>query len=501
MTISDELEAKILRYFHVEKWTVGTISRQLNIHRDTVKRVLVQSGNAKVVSVRPSQIDPYLPFIIDTLKKYPNLTASRLYHMVVARGYVGGPDHFRHLIALHRPRITHEAYFRLKTLPGEQAQVDWGNFGYITIGEAKRSLMAFVMVLSYSRKIFLRFYLNQSTANFLDGHEAAFTAWGGVPRVIQYDNLKSAVLERHGDAIHFNPLLLSFAAHYRFEPRPVAIARGNEKGRVERAIRYIRTSFFAARTWKDLEDLNAQAITWCNAQAADRPCPEDPKLSVREVFDQERVKLLPLPENPYPIEEKKVVKVGKTPYVRFDLNDYSVPHNYVCCTLTVIAKANSVTIVDGSKIVAKHKRSYDKGRQVELESHLKELGEHKQRASKSRGQDRLVQAVPISRELLIKAAERSYNLGGIISVLLQLLDSYGATELEIAINEALTREVPHPNAVRLCLERRRENRNQPPPIALKLPDDKRIRDLVVRTHDLGSYDQLKILEKNGENNE
>jgi transposase len=90
-----------------------------------------------------------------------------------------------------------------------------------------------------------------------------------------YDNLKSAVLERQGDAIRFHPTLLAFAAHYRFEPRPVAIARGNEKGRVERAIRYVRDNFFAARTWRDLDDLNAQAEAWCLGQAADRPCPED----------------------------------------------------------------------------------------------------------------------------------------------------------------------------------------------------------------------------------
>lgn len=123
------------------------------------------------------------------------------------------------------------------------------------------------------------------------------------------------------------------------------------------------------------------------------------------------------------------------------------------------------------------------------------MSEYKKRARRARGQDRLVQAVPVSKELLIKAAERSYNLGGIISVLLNLLDSYGAQELEIAINEALSRDVPHPNAIHLCLEKRRENRQELPPISLDLPDDKRVRDLVVRTHDLGSYDHLKTLEE------
>jgi hypothetical protein len=355
------------------------------------------------------------------------------------------------------------------------------------------------MVLSYSRKIFLRFYLNQSTTNFLDGHESAFMTWGGIPRVIQYDNLKSAVLERQGEAIHFNPLLLAFAAHYRYSPQPVAVARGNEKGRVERAIRYIRNNFFIAREWKDLDDLNAQALEWCDGHAADRPCPEDTKLSVRETFKQEQPKLLPLPDNPYPIEEKKIVKVGKTPYVRFDFNDYSIPYNYVRRALTVIAKSDSIAIVDGTQVIATHKRSYDKGKQIESEAHLQELIEYKKRAKRARGQDRLAQAVPISKELLIKAAERSYNLGGIVATLLQLLDSYGAAELEVAIHEALSREVPHPNAIRLCLERRRESRQESPPLALDLPDDKRVRDLVIRAHDLGSYDQLKSWEETDDN--
>jgi transposase len=246
MTISDELKANILRYHHVEKWRVGTISRQLNVHHSTVKRVLSETGVSKhIILVEKSMIDPFISFILDTLDRFPDLTASRLYHMVLERGYPGGQDHFRHLIALYRPRKSAEAYLRLRTLPGEQAQVDWGHFGYMQIGKAKRPLMAFVMVLSYSRKLYLQFFLNQRTENFLRGHEAAFHDFGGVPKVILYDNLKSAVLERLGDAIRFNPQLLDFAAHYRFEPRPVAVCRGNEKGRVERIIRYIRDNFFA----------------------------------------------------------------------------------------------------------------------------------------------------------------------------------------------------------------------------------------------------------------
>ena len=127
MAIDPELEAKILRYFHVEQWRVGTIARQLGLHHATVDRVLSQAGLPKGERPhQPSLIDPFSPFVLETLKQFPRLTASRLYAMVRERGYTGGPDHFRHLIAHHRPRQAPEAYLRLRTLPGEQGQVDWG---------------------------------------------------------------------------------------------------------------------------------------------------------------------------------------------------------------------------------------------------------------------------------------------------------------------------------------------------------------------------------------
>src|SRR5262249_5113273 len=145
------------------------------------------------------------------------------------------------------------------------------------------------------------------------------------------------VLERQGDAIRFHPTLLEFASHYRFDPRPVAIARGNEKGRVERAIKYIRGSFFAGRTFVDLDDLNTQADAWCRGMAADRRCPGDESKTVREVFADGAPRLLGVPDNPYPLYERIPVIARKTPYVRFDLNDYSIPHTHVGRTLTLTA--------------------------------------------------------------------------------------------------------------------------------------------------------------------
>lgn len=491
MTILPELEAQILRYYHVEKWRTGTIAAQLGVHHGTVTRILAQAGLPKIGAPRrASAIDPYLPFIRETLEKFPTLTASRLYAMVKSRGYSGSPDHFRHLIALHRPRPKAEAYLRLRTLPGEQAQVDWGHFGHLEIGRARRALMGFVMVLSWSRMIYLRFFLGAHMENFLRGHVGAFTAWGGVPRTLLYDNLKSAVLERQGQAIRFNPVLLGFAGHHRYEPRPVAVARGNEKGRVERAIRYIRDNFFAGRTFTGLNDLNAQAEAWMTGPAADRRCPEDTTLTVGEAFALETKYLLALPENPYPTDEQVAVKINKTPYARFDLNDYSVPHDYVQRTLTVVSSLQEVRILNGQEVLATHPRSFDKGLQIEIPAHIEALLEHKHQASQHRGTDRLAQAAPQSRDLLIQAADRGEPLGRITVALLHLLDRYGATELQAGIQEALQRGVPHPNAVRLALERRREARALPPPVEISLPRHVQERDTPVQAHPLDGYDQI-----------
>lgn len=491
MAIPDHLEAQIVRLHFAEHWRIGTIARQLHVHHGTVRRVLSQHGVPQAVrSERPSRLDPYLPFIENTLRQYPTLTAARLYDMVAARGYVGGPDHFRHRIALLRPRPPAEAYLRLHTLPGEQGQVDWAHFGHLQIGAARRPLMAFVMVLSYSRRLFLRFFLDARMENFLRGHQAAFAAWSGQPRVLLYDNLKSAVLERQGDAIRFHPTLLDFSAHYRFEPRPVAVARGNEKGRVERAIRYVRDNFWPARPFRDLDDLNAQAAAWCDGPAAQRPCPEDRTQSVQAVFEQEQPHLLLLPDTPFPTDERVEARVSKTPYARFDGNDYSLPHTHVRRSVTVLASPGRVRVLDGAMVLADHPRSYDRGQQIEDPAHVEALVAAKRAGRAHRAVDRLTSAVPASQELMRAAAARGEPLGRLTSQLLQLLDEYGAQELGAAVDEALGRGVPHPNAVRQALQRRREQRGAPPPLALPLPDAVRQRDPVVRPHALDRYDQL-----------
>jgi transposase len=489
--ISPEVKAQIVRLYRVEKWTIGTIAQHVGVHHETVKGALHEQGMLPPQpSTRPRLVDPYLPLVRKTLEKYPTLCASRLYQMVKERGYPGRPDHFRAVIRSLRPHPAPEAYQRLQTLPAEQGQVDWGHFGTLRVGQATRRLFAFVMVLSYSRQMFVRFYLGQSLSLFLDGHQQAFELLGGVPRVLLYDNLKSVVLERQGDAIRFHPTLWEFAGHHGYEPRPVAVYRGNEKGRVERAIRYIRDAFFAARPLVDLATLNAQALQFCEGEAGDRRHPQDRTLTVRQAWQMEKPRLLPLPPVPYPVWECVAVHIGKTPYARFDKNDYSVPHDQVGRTLLVQASPHAVRIMEGTQLLAEHPRSWDQGQLIEDPAHLLALKERKQQAREHRGQHYLTSQVPGAQQVLMSLTQRGGPLGSAIAALVRLLDHYGPAALQEAITEAQKQGAPHLHSIRRQLERTFAARNQPPLTPVGLPPDSPLRKVHVVPHCLSSYDAL-----------
>src|SRR5215204_3082802 len=211
--------------------------------------------------------------------------------MLRPRGYTGSANQLRRLVRVLRPQATVAVYRRLVTLAGEEAQVDWGAFGSIRIGRGVRPLSGFVMVLAYSRAIFALFTVDQTLESFLRGHVEAFAAFQGVARTLVYDNLRSAVLERAGTAIRFHPRLLELAGHYHFAPRPCTPGRANEKGKVERQIQYLRQAFFAARTFVDVSDLNAQFCHWRNEVAHRRIHPEHRDQTVADVLAEEQPRL------------------------------------------------------------------------------------------------------------------------------------------------------------------------------------------------------------------
>ncbi len=484
--ITKEQRAHIRRLFYAEHWKVGTISAQLGLHPDAVRRAIEVDRFVSNSRHVPSLLDLYLDFIGTTLEQYPRLRATRVHEMIVERGYQGSVVQTRRAVRRLRPPPKTEAYLRLTTMPGEQGQVDWGSFGSVEVGRARRRLSAFVMVLSWCRDFDALFTLDQTTESFLRGHVEAFDYFEGVPRVLLYDNLKSAVLARVGDVVSFQPRLLDLAAHYHFEPRPVAVARGNEKGRVERMIRFLRDRFFAARSFRDVDDLNAQFRRWREQWAHQRKCPGDEQLTVAEALEVERERLLPLPEHSLCCDTVKAVKSGKTPYVRFDLNDYSIPHELVRKPLTLVASHQTVRLLDGDREVARHPRCWDRRQQIEDPRHLEALVAQKRKARQSRRRDELSRAAPGADAFLEAAVERGFDLPNTVRQLAGLLDQYGADDFAPALDEALARGTPTPSAVALIIEQERRRRQVLPQVPVALREE--LRAITVTPHRLTSYD-------------
>jgi transposase len=470
--ISAELRAHIRRLFYGEHWKIGTIAAELRVHHDAVERAVEPERFINVAyRAKAVSLDPYKDFVRATLEQYPRVVSTRILEMIRQRGYKGSVWPLRRFVKDVRPGSRHEAFFRLSMLPGEQGQVDWGSFGRISIGNTMRLLSCFVMVLSWSRALFARFVLDQTMESFLRCHHEGFLRFRGVPRSLLYDNLKTAVLERVGDVIRFHPRLLDFAGHYHFAPTPVAVARGNEKGRVERSIRYLRESFFAARTFHSLEHLNAQLDQWIDTVAHARTVPGDvDKRTVAAALDLERPRLLAPPAHPFPCDLVRPIASGKTPYVRFDANDYS--------------------ILDGDAVVAHHARSYERGKTLEQEEHLASLAGDKRRAREHRGRGRLAVACPHATAFLEQVAIHGGHLGGTTARLLRLLDQYGAPDLDDALVIAHQRGAFSAQSVAHILDQRRRGRGASVPLPPVLPDDPRVRDTHVTPHALGTYDVL-----------
>jgi transposase len=489
--IPPETRAEIRRYFYAEHWKIGTIARELNVHPDAVRNAIESERFKSMQPLRASVVDPYIEFIRDTLERHPRLRATRIYAMVRDRGYTGSVVQLRRAVGRLRPQIR-EPFLKLHTFPGEQAQVDWAYFGYVMVGRAKRALSCFVATLSYSRALYLEFFFDQTMENFLRGHVHAFEAWSGQPRVILYDNLKSAVLERRGNQILFHPRLLELSAHYHFAPRPCQVRAGNQKGRVERAIRYVRDSFWAGRAFTTLAECNRQALLWRDQVAHQRRWPGGDHRTVANVFVEEQPRLLPAALHPFPTDRIETVHSSKTLYVRFDLNDYSIPPEAVGRQLTLVASDTSVRIFDGARQIAGHVRSYDRHQPVLDPAHQDAVLKIKRKAFHSTPAGRLEQAVPESKTLLDQAFAQGESAGHQTAHLMKLLDQYGAAALRRAITEALERNTPRASSVAFLLRRQA----RPTLLAVDLSRHPQAQSLDVRPHDLETYDELTRTKNN-----
>ena len=246
----------------------------------------------------PAKLAPFEPIIDARLATYPELSAVRLYDEVRAAGYAGGLSQLKCYVRRVRPRPLVEPVVRFETPPGHQAQVDFADFRFPW---GKRS--ALLVVLGYSRLLWVQFYQRQTMATVIHGLETAFAYFGGVPRELLFDQLKAVIVvdaRPSGGKVLENPEFLRFAAHWDFRIRACRPYRAKTKGKVERPVHYLKHNFVYGREFLGDADLNAQCLAWLDG-VADRRVHGTTQELPRERFERdERAVLGPLPLRPYP---------------------------------------------------------------------------------------------------------------------------------------------------------------------------------------------------------
>lgn len=490
MTTTPEIRAEIQRLYYGEHYPMHAIAQTVRIHHNTVKDILASCRLRVKPCARSSQLDPYMPIIEEALGKYPRLRATRLLQMLKSRGYKGSITILRDRVRLLRPQHM-KAYMPLSFLPGEQAQVDWAHMGWIAAENTKRRLSCFVMVLSHSRAMYAQFTYDQTMESLLRCHVAAFRYFRGVSRVVLYDNMKTVVLARDGRNVSFNPNHLEFSGYYRFKADACNVRAGWEKGRVERSIRYIRDNFFAGREFSDLTDANRQLASWLETYANKRPWPDDRTRSVYDIWAEEIKVLMPLPEHNFAVTHVQPVRSGKLPYVRFDLNDYSIPYNFVGKTLSLVASEDEITITNGADdVIAIHARSYGKGKKIRADKHFEGLLASKTRADRRTLQEKIVAKIPEAAAFFNAVTEQGAPLGAVTQKLGGMLNEYGKDAVEAAVREAMARGIPRITTVAQILYETMARTTECLILPLDLPDRANIKDLNATPHDLASYDAL-----------
>jgi transposase len=261
-----------LRQLHDEQGlTASQIAAALELDPKTVAKWLTRpTYRPRASGRRPSKLDGFKGQIAALLERHP-YTAQQLFQQLQAKGYTGGYSILKEFIRKVRP-VRQPAFLSLEFAPGECAQVDWGSFGSVTVGSTRRRLSFFVLVLCYSRLMYLEFTVSEGMEHFLSCHRRAFEFLGGVPEKVMIDNLKVGVL-RHpaGEPASFHPRYLDLAAHYGFRPVACNVAKANEKGRVENAVGYVKKNFLAGLELPSFAAVNPAAVVWRDTVANSLP--------------------------------------------------------------------------------------------------------------------------------------------------------------------------------------------------------------------------------------
>jgi transposase len=337
--------------------TISDIARTTGHDRKTIRAILrgAVDPSPRKRKPRASKLGPFVPYLEKRIKEGV-LNCNKLADEIRRQGYQGGKTVLKDFVQPYRQTRQQEATVRFETEPGEQAQVDWGHFGFIEHYGHRCRLYAFVMTLGWSRAMYLEFTVSADTAWWLRCHMHGFCYFGGMPQVVLHDNVKTAVLRREVDGvIHWNPRYLDFADTYGFTPRACQPYRAQTKGKVESGIRYVRGNFWSGLRFVDLADLNRQARDWLDLIANQRIHGTTGEVPFARLVQEP---LQPIAEIPaYDTSLITFRRSGKDCLVSYDGNYYSVPSPYARETLEIKETEDGQLVVldDQGDEIARHR--------------------------------------------------------------------------------------------------------------------------------------------------
>ena len=483
--IDYELFVRIHDYHENRRLTAPQIARELGLHRYTVKRWLEREKyGPRRPPPRASQLDAWKPWIVRWLETHP-YTATQVFLRLREQGFSGGISMVKEYVRKVRPRRA-PAFLTLAFAPGDCAQVDWGQHGSIAVGNTRRRLSFFVMVLCYSRMLYVEFTLSETMEHFLACHQNAFEFFQAVPAKVMVDNLKSAVL-RHalGDVPVLNPTYKDFADHCGFKITPCGVGQAHEKGRVENAVGYVKKNFLSGLDLADFRLVNPAAQEWLRTVANVR-LHGTVKQKPADLFQKEKPALRPLPSQPYDVGVIRPVRATSRFRVTFDANTYSVPAEYASARLTLKVYPDHLCVYHEEKLIARHLRCYDRHQDFENPDHPRELLEHRRRASAQKLLLRLLNLSPKAETFYRELQERRLNALHHVRKIVALSEIYGTALTARAIEDAVEFQAFSCEYIANLLEQRQ--RRLPEPGALHLTRREDLLDLELPEPDLNLYE-------------
>jgi transposase len=411
------------------------IAQTLGLDPRTVAYWLAQERfRPRKATPRASKLDPFKTQMVQMLEKYP-YSAAQIWQRLKEQGFDGGYSIVKAYVRRVRP-TRQAAFLKLAFAPGECAQVDWGSFGSVPVGHTMRRLSFFVMVLCYSRLMYVEFTVSQTMEHFLACHQHAFEAFGGVPKKVMVDNLKSAVLRRSlGQAPVFNPKYAAFAEHYGFDIVPCNVGKGNEKGRVENAVGYVKKNFLAGLDIPDFAMLAPAAQHWLDTVANVRVHGETRQRPV-DLWQREKPHLNALPLNPFDIATVSQVRASRQFRVTLETNRYSVPAHLAGQMLTLKTYPDRLCLYQDDKLVARHRRSYGRHGDFEDPDHPKPLLEQRKKARDHKLFMRFLALSPHADQYYRQLEQRRLNPHHHVRKIVALSELYGPAEVARAMADA-----------------------------------------------------------------